>query len=116
MQQSFIYLRLYINCNLWKLLKYYIKIIKAVPPPKSNIRISDQELQLLEVINDLGPCSSDKVFEKMPQKIELLFVIRMLHSLVQKGFLQRIIINQKQLYRTSRQYSYVKSFLNNTDV
>lgn len=99
-----------------KVFEYWFRICLSVPPQKSNIRISDQELQVLEVINDLGPCSSDKVFEKMPQKIEFLFVIRMLHGLVEKGFLQRIIINQKQLYRTSRQYSYVKSFLNNTDI
>jgi len=82
---------------------------------KNNVRISDKELELLEVINGLGPCSSEKVFDSMDQKIEYLLVMRSLHRLVEKGFLQRIIINQKQLYKTSRNYSYVKSFLNDSD-
>ena len=83
---------------------------------KNNVRISDKELELLKVINNLGPCSSDMVYESMEQKIEFLLVMRALHRLVEKGFLQRIIINQKQLYKTSRNYSYVRSFLNNSDV
>lgn len=80
---------------------------------KHNIRISENELELLEVINNLGPCTSEKVHESLVRKIEYLFVMRSLHALVSKGFLQRIIINKKQLYRTSRNYSYIKSFLNN---
>ena len=84
-----------------------------MPRQNKNVRISDKELELLEVINSVGPCSSDKVHESIGPKTDFLIVLRMLHALVEKGFLQRIIINQKQLYRTSRQYSYVKSFLNN---
>jgi predicted transcriptional regulator len=80
------------------------------------VRISDKELVLLEVIDNLGPCSSEKVHENLEMKFEFLFVMRTLHSLVEKGFLQRLIINKKQLYRTSRNYSYVKTFLNNPDV
>lgn len=80
---------------------------------KNNVRISDKELELLEVINSVGPCSSEKVHEILDPKSEFLLVMRTLHGLVEKGFLQRIIINKKQLYRTSRQYSYVKSFLSN---
>lgn len=77
-----------------------------------NVNISDQELELLEVINLQGPCSSEKVHEQVNEKFDFLFVMRSLHALVEKGFLQRIIINNKQLYRTSRSYSYIKSFLN----
>ena len=80
---------------------------------KKNVRINDKELELLEVIHNLGPCSSEKVHETLQPSGGYLIVMRTLHGLVEKGFLQRIIINQKQLYRTSRQYSYVKSFLNN---
>jgi predicted transcriptional regulator len=83
---------------------------------KNNVRISDKELELLEVINNLGACSSQKVHECVDAKFEYLFVMRTLHSLVEKGFLQRIIINKKQLYRTSRNYSYVRSFLNSSDL
>lgn len=83
---------------------------------RNNVRISDKELELLEVINTLGACSSDKVHESVESKFEYLFVIRTLHSLVEKGFLQRIIINKKQLYRTSRNYSYVRSFLNSSNL
>jgi predicted transcriptional regulator len=79
---------------------------------KNNVRISDKELELLETINSLGACSSERVHESVEPKIEYLIVMRMLHALVEKGFLQRIIINQKQLYRTSRNYAYIKSFLN----
>lgn len=80
---------------------------------KNNVRISEKELELLEVINNMGPCSSDKVHESLQQKADFLSVMRSLHTLVEKGFLQRIIINKKQLYRTSRNYSYIRSFLNN---
>lgn len=77
-----------------------------------NVNISEQELELLEVIRLLGPSSSEKVHEQLNEKFDFLFVMRSLHALVEKGFLQRIIINNKQLYRTSRSYSYIKSFLN----
>ena len=79
------------------------------------MRITDKELELLAVINNLGACSSEKVHEHMDAKADYLSVMRALHGLVEKGFLQRIIINKKQLYRTSRQYSYIKSFLNNAN-
>lgn len=80
----------------------------------NNVQISDKELELLEMINTVGPCNSEKVHESLSPQAEFLIVMRTLHRLVEKGFLQRIIINKKQLYRTSRQYSYVKSFLNNS--
>jgi predicted transcriptional regulator len=82
---------------------------------KNNVRINDKELELLEAVSTLGPCSSEKVHESIDPKNDYLLVMRTLHRLVEKGFLQRIIINQKQLYRTSRQYSYMKSFLGNQD-
>lgn len=77
-----------------------------------NLIISDKELELLELVNNLGPCTSDTVHEAMENKFEFLFVLRTLHTLVQKGVLERVIINRKQFYRTSRSYSYIKSFLN----
>jgi len=76
-----------------------------------NLSISDKELELLELVNHLGPCTSDQVHESSEEKFEFLFVLRTLHKLVEKGVLQRVIINKKQLYRTSRNYSYIKSFL-----
>ena len=84
-----------------------------MPRLKDNVRLSDQELQILETIDGLGPCSSEKVHENLDSKFEFLFVMRTLHTLVEKGLLQRIIINKKQLYKTSRNYSYIKGFLNN---
>ena len=76
-----------------------------------NVNISELELELLRVINNLGTCSSETVHETLNNKLDFLFVMRSLHALVEKGFLQRIIINNKQLYRISRSYSYIKSFL-----
>jgi len=81
-----------------------------------NIRITDSELYLLEAVHTHGPCSSEKVHENLDPQPDYLIVIRTLHGLVEKGFLQRIIINKKQLYRTSRQYSYIKSFLKNSEL
>lgn len=78
---------------------------------KDNVKISDKELELLELINNLGPCSSEKVHETLNSKTDYLIVMRALHALVEKGFLQRLIINKKQLYRTSRQYNYIRGFL-----
>lgn len=100
------------ECNYSSLIKYCPKVF--VSRFKNNVRINDKELELLEAINTLGPCSSEKVHESIEPKVDYLLVMRTLHGLVQKGFLQRIIINKKQLYRTSRQYSYIKSFLNNS--
>lgn len=82
---------------------------------KKNIRISDHELALLERVNTLGPCSSEKIHESMDPRPEYLLVMRALHGLVAKGFLQRVIINQKQFYKTSKHYSLLKSFLNNPE-
>ncbi len=81
-----------------------------MPRFKNNVKISEKELELLEIINQLGPCSSERVYESLEPKTEFLIVMRSLHSLVEKGFLQRLIINKKQLYRTSRNYSYIRSF------
>lgn len=75
------------------------------------MRISGKELELLEVVNDIGPCSSEKVHETLDQKAEYLLVMRNLHALVEKGFLQRIAINNKLLYRTRRKYANIKTFL-----
>lgn len=77
-----------------------------------NVNLSEQELELLEVISLLGPSSSENVHEQVNDKFDFLFVMRSLHALVEKGFLQRISINNKQLYRTSRSYSYIKNLLN----
>lgn len=87
------------------------KLERPVPRFKNNVKISDRELELLEIINTLGPCSSEKVHKTVETKTEFLTVMRTLHTLVEKGFLQRLIINKKQLYRTSRNYSYIRSFL-----
>lgn len=76
------------------------------------VRITDKELELLQLINDLGPCTSEKVHEYADPTSEYLVVMRRLHGLVQKGFLRRIIINNKQLYRTSKNYGYLRGFLN----
>ena len=85
---------------------------KPLVSKAKNVNISEQELELLEIINLQGPCNSEKVHELVNGKFDFLFVMRSLHALVEKGFLQRLIINKKQLYRTSRSYSYIKSFLN----
>ena len=81
---------------------------------KNNVQITDQELELLNLINRLGPTTSDKVYEQLESKSDFLSVMRALHGLAEKGFLHRIIINKKQLYKTSRQYNYIKSFLDNS--
>ena len=81
-----------------------------------NIQISEKERKLLDVIYNLGTCSSEKVFEALEEEPEYLVVMRTMHRLVEKGFLQRIIINQKRLYRTSRNYASIKSYLDNTNL
>jgi predicted transcriptional regulator len=82
--------------------------------PKLNVSISDWELSLLELIDGLGSSSSDRIHEAVTPKQEYLHIIRTLHGLVEKGLLERIIINKKQFYKTSRQYNVVKSFLKNS--
>lgn len=87
----------------------------AISKKKNKVLVSDNELRLLEAIRQLGPCSSEKVHESLDPKVELLFVMRTLHNLVEKGFLQRIVINNKQLYRTARNYSYIRSYIDASD-
>lgn len=88
----------------------------ATPRKRNKVWISEQELALLEAINQLGPCSSEQLHEHLQPKFELLFVMRSLHSLVEKGFLRRIVINHKQLYRTARNYSFIRSYINSENV
>ncbi len=87
----------------------------ALARKRNKVLVSHKELELLEAISHLGPCSSEKLHETLDSKVELLFVMRSLHNLVEKGFLQRIVINNKQLYRTTRNYSYIKSYINSAD-
>lgn len=82
----------------------------AVPGKSNNVSVSTLELELLEAIHQLGPCSSEDLYEHLCRKFELLFVMRSLHSLFGKGFLRRIVINHKQLYRTARNYAYIKGY------
>lgn len=83
---------------------------------KKEVRISEEELQLLEVINELGPTSSERVHEYIDQRFDYLFLIRSLHRLVEKGLLRRQVINKTQLYQTSRNYSDLKRYLRSAGV
>ena len=87
----------------------------AAPRKTNKVYLSGDELKFLEAINEVGPCSSDTLYEHLKLKFELLFVMRSLHTLAEKGFLQRIVINNKQLYRTARNYSYIKSYIRGED-
>ena len=78
---------------------------------KGILNISDDELQLLELVNKVGPCTSEEVHVMVDSGIELLLVMRRLHILVEKGFLQRITINSKLMYRTARNYGSVRNQL-----
>lgn len=80
----------------------------------NKVWVSDHELRLLEAVNELGPCSSEKLQEHLHPKLELLYIMRNLHALVEKGFLQRIVINHKQLYRTARNFSFIKGYIDNS--
>ena len=82
---------------------------------KKEVRVSEEEVRLLEVINELGPTSSQRVHEYMGEKFDYLFLIRCLHRLVEKGFLRRQIVNKIQLYRTSRSYTDLRGYLRNAD-
>jgi Fe2+ or Zn2+ uptake regulation protein len=88
----------------------------AAPRKANKVYLSGDELRLLEAINEVGPCSSDSLHEHLKLKFELLFVMRSLHTLAEKGFLQRIVINNKQLYRTARNYDYIRSYIRSADV
>lgn len=76
---------------------------------KSDVRISDRELELLAMVNNLGPCTSEKVHENLNHKTEYLLVMRGLHKLVEKGFLQRVLIDKKPLYRIRKNYSRIRT-------
>ena len=80
---------------------------------RNNLQLSENELEILHLVNSIGLCSSEQAYEQVSVKHGLLFVMRTMHSLVEKGFLQRIVINNKHLYKTARKYSYVKNYLRN---
>lgn len=79
----------------------------------NRISLTDQDLELLEVIKNMGPCSSQQVHEFFQGRFELLPVMRSMHNFVEKGLVQTIIINKTQLYKTSRNYSYIESYRRN---
>jgi Fe2+ or Zn2+ uptake regulation protein len=81
----------------------------------NKVSVTDHELELLEAVNQLGPCSSEKLKDHLHPRFELLYVMRSLHALAEKGFLQRIVINHKQLYRTARNFSFIKAYIDNSN-
>lgn len=78
---------------------------------RNSVSILDDELKLLELIYNDGPCSSDQVHKMVGPHAQYLITMRRLHGLVEKGFLQRITINKKLLYRTARNYGKIRDIL-----
>ena len=75
------------------------------------ITVFDTDLSILELINNIGPCSSSEVKERLSNNVELLLVMRALHNLVERGLLERVSINGKSLYRTKSNYKNLKPYL-----
>ncbi|MEO5600269.1 MAG: hypothetical protein ABIR06_05005 [Cyclobacteriaceae bacterium] len=85
--------------------------MKLALSKRKNISLLEKDLLILETINKLGPCSSTEVKENLFKNEELLFVMRAMHTLVERGLLDRISIKGKMLYRTKRNYNIVKPYL-----
>ena len=92
----------------------YNIIMSLAYKKRNHISLSDRDLELLEVVKNTGPCTSQQVHASYQGRYDLLTVMRSMHHLVEKGFLQRVIINKTQLYKTSRNYRYIESYRRNS--
>jgi hypothetical protein len=83
--------------------------MNLVAKRKNTIAVLEKELTILEAVNGLGPCSAFRVADVI-NKSDILSVMRTMHTLVDKGLLERITINNRKLYKTRSNYKRVRVY------
>ena len=78
---------------------------------KFRVTITNEELIILKVIHNIGPCNPSQVTDMLPVDKELLFVMRTMHYLVDKGFLERVEVNRARLYKTKPNFKNIHNYL-----
>lgn len=73
------------------------------------IAVLEKELSILEAIHNLGPCTPFQVNNVLTNS-PLLLVMRTMHSLVDKGLLERVTINNQKLYKTRANYKNIRVY------
>lgn len=81
-----------------------------------SIPVFEKEYVILELVNDIGPCTTAQVQDKLTDAPDLLTVMRRMHTLVDRGLLERITINKEKLYQVRSNYrTSVRTYLKVTD-
>jgi hypothetical protein len=83
--------------------------MNVVAKRKKTIAVLDKELTILEAVNGLGPCSAFQVVDVI-DKSHILSVMRTMHTLVDKGLLERVTVNNRKLYKTRPNYKSVRVY------
>jgi hypothetical protein len=83
--------------------------MNSVAKRKKTIAVLEKELAILEAVNGLGSCSAFQVVDVI-SKSDLLSVMRTMHTLVDKGLLERVTVNNQKLYKTRSNYKSVRVY------
>jgi hypothetical protein len=83
--------------------------MNSVAKRNKTIAVLEKELAILEAVNGLGPCSAFQVIDVIT-KSDLLSVMRTMHTLVDKGLLERVTVNNQKLYKTRSNYKSVRVY------
>jgi hypothetical protein len=68
------------------------------------VSLTERESAILEIVNTRSHCSSSDVNDALPGNQELLLVMRAMHSMVERGLLERVVIDEKRVYRLRPNY------------
>lgn len=80
----------------------------ALKKKTRTIYVIEREAIILETINRLGPCSPFQVNDVVDTIPDLLTVMRIMHMLLDRGLLDRIVVDGQKLYKVKANYKNVK--------
>ena len=75
------------------------------------IPVFSKEMSVLETVHKLGPCTSSQVKDALQGNLELLMVMRTLHSLLAKGLLERVVVDGERFYKTKNNFKTFRQYL-----
>jgi hypothetical protein len=75
------------------------------------IPVFNKEMSVLETVHKIGPCTSSQVKEALQGNQELLLVMRILHGLLAKGLLERIVVDGERFYKTKSNFKNFRQYL-----
>lgn len=74
---------------------------------KLTISIFEKDFAILETVYASGPCTAEKVHRLLDEKSDLLQIMRRMHILVDRGLLERIVLDKQRLYKVKSNYKTI---------